>query len=33
MDSKRLYAKARRGEIKDVLGISAPYEEPEYPEI
>jgi adenylylsulfate kinase-like enzyme len=29
MDSKRLYAKAHREEIKDVLGISAPYEEPE----
>lgn len=32
-DVKGLYAKARRGEIKDFTGISAPYEEPEKPEI
>lgn len=28
-DPKGLYAKARKGEIKDFTGISAPYEEPE----
>ena len=32
-DPKGLYAKARRGEIKDFTGISAPYEEPENPDI
>jgi len=32
-DVKGLYAKARRGEIKDFTGISAPFEEPENPEI
>jgi len=32
-DPKGLYAKARRGEIKNFTGIDAPYEEPEYPEI
>ncbi len=32
-DVKGLYKKARRGEIKDFTGISAPYEEPENPEI
>ncbi len=32
-DPKGLYAKARRGEIKDFTGISAPYEEPENPEV
>ena len=32
-DPKGLYKKARRGEIKDFTGISAPYEEPEAPEI
>ncbi|MFK7931590.1 MAG: adenylyl-sulfate kinase [Myxococcota bacterium] len=32
-DPKGLYAKARRGEIKDFTGISAPYEAPESPEI
>ncbi len=32
-DPKGLYAKARAGEIKDFTGISAPYEEPETPEI
>ena len=31
-DPKGLYAKARRGEIKNMTGISAPYEEPEKPE-
>lgn len=30
-DVKGLYAKARRGEIKDFTGISAPFEEPENP--
>jgi adenylylsulfate kinase len=32
-DPKGLYAKARRGEIKEFTGISAPYEEPENAEI
>jgi len=32
-DPKGLYKKARAGEIKDFTGISAPYEEPESPEI
>ena len=30
-DVKGLYAKARRGEIRDFTGISAPFEEPESP--
>ena len=30
-DVKRLYAKARRGEIKNFTGISAPFEAPEHP--
>ncbi len=32
-DPKGLYAKARRGEIADFTGISAPYEAPESPEV
>ena len=32
-DVKGLYAKARRGEIKDFTGISAPYEEPNEAEL
>ena len=32
-DPKGLYAKARRGEIDDFTGISAPYEAPENPEL
>jgi adenylylsulfate kinase len=32
-DIKGLYKKARAGEIKDFTGISAPYEDPEKPEI
>jgi bifunctional enzyme CysN/CysC len=32
-DPKGLYSKARRGEIKDFTGISAPYEEPENPSL
>lgn len=32
-DPKKLYAKARRGEIKDFTGISSPYETPLNPEI
>jgi adenylylsulfate kinase len=32
-DPKGLYKKARAGEIKEFTGISAPYEEPEQPEI
>ena len=30
-DEKGLYAKARRGEIKEFTGISAPFEAPEHP--
>jgi adenylylsulfate kinase len=32
-DPKQLYAKARRGEIKDFTGIDSPYEAPQQPEI
>ncbi len=32
-DPKGLYAKARRGEIKNFTGIDSPYEKPENPEI
>ena len=32
-DRKGLYARARKGIIPDFTGISAPYEEPEHPEI
>ena len=32
-DIKGLYAKARRGEIKDFTGISSPYEPPSSPEL
>jgi adenylylsulfate kinase-like enzyme len=32
-DPKGLYKKARAGEIADFTGISAPYEEPEHPEL
>lgn len=32
-DVKGLYAKARKGEIKDFTGINAPYEAPEKPDI
>lgn len=32
-DPKGLYAKARKGEIKDFTGVSAPYEEPEDAEL
>ena len=32
-DTKGLYAKARKGEIKNMTGISAPYEVPENPDI
>jgi adenylylsulfate kinase len=32
-DPKQLYAKARRGEIKDFTGVDSPYETPEHPEI
>ena len=32
-DVKGLYKKAREGEIKDMTGISAPYESPEQPDI
>jgi adenylylsulfate kinase len=32
-DPKGLYAKALKGEIKDMTGIQDPYEEPENPEI
>jgi sulfate adenylyltransferase len=32
-DRKGLYAKARKGIIKEFTGISDPYEEPENPEV
>ena len=32
-DVKGLYAKAKRGEIKNFTGISSPYEEPEKPNL
>jgi adenylylsulfate kinase len=32
-DTKGLYKKARKGEVKDFTGISAPYEEPLNPEL
>lgn len=32
-DVKGLYAKARRGEVKNFTGISAPFEAPEHPDI
>ncbi|KAF2842344.1 adenylylsulfate kinase [Patellaria atrata CBS 101060] len=32
-DPKELYKKARKGEIREFTGVSAPYEEPEDPEI
>jgi bifunctional enzyme CysN/CysC len=32
-DSKRLYERARRGEIKNFTGIDSPYEKPEAPEV
>jgi adenylylsulfate kinase len=32
-DPKGLYLRARKGEVKEFTGVSAPYEEPERPEI
>lgn len=32
-DVKGLYARARRGEVKDFTGISAPFEAPEHPDM
>ncbi len=32
-DVKGLYAKARRGEIKDFTGVSSPFEAPEHPDL
>ncbi len=32
-DPKGLYKKAANGEIKDLTGVSAPYEEPDHPEL
>jgi sulfate adenylyltransferase len=32
-DTKGMYAKARRGEIKDFTGVDDPYEEPVNPEL
>ncbi len=32
-DSKGIYQKARKGEIKNFTGISAPYEPPEHPDL
>jgi adenylylsulfate kinase-like enzyme len=31
-NSKGLYARARRGELKNFTGVSDPYETPEHPE-
>ena len=32
-DDKGMYARAKKGEIKDFTGIDSPYEEPEHPNI
>lgn len=32
-DVKGLYAKARRGEIKDFTGVSSPFEAPQHPDL
>jgi len=32
-DTKGLYKKARRGEVKDFTGIDSPYEPPEHPDV
>lgn len=32
-DTKGLYAKARRGEVAEFTGVSAPYEAPDHPEL
>jgi bifunctional enzyme CysN/CysC len=32
-DPKRMYARARRGELRDFTGIDSPYEPPESPEV
>ena len=32
-DTKGLYGKARRGEVKDFTGIDSPYEVPDNPEV
>ena len=32
-DTKGMYAKARRGEIKNFTGVDDPYEPPQHPEI
>jgi len=32
-DPKGLYKRARQGEIKDMTGVSAPYEEPKNPDL
>lgn len=32
-DTKGLYAKARRGEIKEFTGIDSPYEAPDHPDL
>lgn len=32
-DPKGMYARARRGELKDFTGVSAPYEDPKAPEL
>ena len=32
-DTKGLYQKARRGEVKDFTGINSPYESPENPDV
>ena len=32
-DTKQLYSRARRGEIKDVVGVDLPFDEPESPNV
>lgn len=32
-DQKGLYEKAKRGELKNLTGVSAPYEKPEHPDV
>ena len=32
-DVKGLYAKARKGEVKNFTGVSAPFEAPDYPSL
>jgi adenylylsulfate kinase-like enzyme len=32
-DQKQLYSRALRGEVKDVMGVDLPVEEPRHPEL